>query len=312
VSILVVGEFDAEDYARWRASLTPHLAASEKLYVPGDDYDPASIDVALVANPPAGALASLKNLRLIQSLWAGVDRLLSDKTIPAHVPIVRLVDPNMTQAMVECALACAWFLHRQLPDYARQQAAHDWKKLPQPLASERRVGVLGFGQLGRAVTEALAALGFDVEAWSAKPRTAAGIKVWSGTDQIGALLGRSDILVNLLPLTSETADILNAAMFRQLPRGSALVNLARGGHLNEGDLLDALASGHIAHAILDVFKDEPLPRDHPFWAHSQITVLPHVAAVTDVNSASKIAADNLRTFRAGRLPAPLVDRGKGY
>ncbi len=312
MSILLVGEFDAEEYARWRASLTSHLAGSERLYTAGDEYDPAAIDVALVANPPAGALASLKNLRLIQSLWAGVDRLLADKTIPADVPIVRLVDPNMTQAMVECALVCVMFLHRQFPLYARQQAAQEWKKLPQPLASERRVGVLGFGQLGRAVAEALAALGFDVEAWSAKPRTAVRIKVWSGTDQIGALLKRSDILINLLPLTPETADILNADMFRQLPRGGVIVNLARGGHLNESDLLDALASGRLAHAILDVFKHEPLPRDHPFWSHPRITVLPHVAAVTDVNSAAKIAADNIRAFRAGRMPAPLVDRAKGY
>ncbi len=312
MSILLVGEFEAEEYARWRGSVTPHLSAREKLYLPGDDYDPASVDIALVANPRPGALASLKNLRLIQSLWAGVDRLLADKTIPAHVPIVRLVDPNMTQAMVECALACVMVLHRQFPLYARQQAAHEWKKLPQPLTNERRIGILGFGQLGRAVAEALAALGFDVAAWSAKPRTAVRINVWSGTDQIGALLRRSDILINLLPLTSETADILNARVFTQLPQGAALVNLARGGHLNEGDLLDALASGRLAHAILDVFKDEPLPRDHPFWSHPRITVLPHVAAVTDVNTAAKIAADNIKAFRGGRMPAPLVDRAKGY
>jgi len=313
MAIFLVGEFDAQDYARWRESLTAHLPVGENLYLPGNDYDPASIDLALVANPSAGSLAGLKNLRLIQSLWAGVDRLLADTTVPAHVPIVRLVDPNMTQAMTECALACVLYLHRQLPAYARHQALREWKQLRQPLAQERRVGVLGAGQLGAAVTQALASLNFDVAAWSASARTVVeGVKTCSGEAGLSALLTRSDILINLLPLTPQTSGILNADLFAQLPSGAAIVNLARGGHLNESDLLEALASGHISHAILDVFSEEPLPAAHPFWSHARITVLPHIAAVTDVKTAAKIAAENIKTFRAGKMPGPLVDRAKSY
>ncbi|MBV8849556.1 MAG: glyoxylate/hydroxypyruvate reductase A [Methylobacteriaceae bacterium] len=312
MSILLVGEFGAEEYARWRENLAACLAGDEILRLATDKYDPASIEIALVANPPAGSLVGLRNLRLIQSLWAGVDRLLSDATVPAHVPIVRLIDPNLTQAMTECALACVMFLHRQFPAYAEQQATREWKKRPQTLARQRRVGILGFGQLGQAVAAALASLNFDVEAWSARSHSFEGIRTRTGQSGLAALLERSDILINLLPLTAETADILNANLFRQLPRGASIVNLARGGHLDEGSLLDALASGHLAHAILDVFREEPLPRDHPFWSHPRITALPHVAAETDMKTAAKIAADNIREFRGSRMPAPLVDRAKGY
>ena len=311
MGILLVGEFSGEEYAQWRERLVACLPG-ETLYVADEQYDAASIEIALVANPPAGSLAGLKNLRLIQSLWAGVDRLLSDPTLPENVPIVRLVDPNLTQAMRECALACVMVLHRQLPAYARQQAGREWKKLPQPLAQERRVGILGLGELGRAVAQALASLGFDVAGWSAGPRRVEGVESWSGAGGLARLLQRTDILVNLLPLTPQTSGILNAQLFASLPRGAAVINLARGGHLNEKDLLDALASGQLSHAILDVFREEPLSPQHPFWSHPRISVLPHVAAVTEVNTAAKIAAENIKAFRAGRMPGPLVDRAKGY
>jgi glyoxylate/hydroxypyruvate reductase A len=311
VSILLIGEFGDEEYSRWRETLAASLPHDERLFLAGDDYELASIDIALAANPPTGSLAQLQNLRLIQSLWAGVDRLLSDPTLPAHVPIVRLVDPNMTQAMMECALACVLYLHRQLAAYARQQGSREWKQLRQPLAQERRVGVLGAGQLGAAAAQALASLNFDVGAWSASARIVEGVKTWSGAG-LTALLARTDILINLLPLTPQTSGLLNAELFAQLPSGAAIVNLARGGHLNESDLLDALASGHISHAILDVFSEEPLPAAHPFWSHARITVLPHIAALTDVKTAAKIAAENIKAFRAGKMPGPLVDRAKGY
>jgi glyoxylate/hydroxypyruvate reductase len=312
VSILLIGEFSEEEYAQWRGTLAACLPRAETLYLPNDDYDPASIDIALVANAAGSSLARLKNLQLIQSLWAGVDRLLSDPTLPADVPVVRLIDPNLTQAMTECALACVLLLHRQLPAYARQQALRAWKKLPQPLAQERRVGVLGLGQLGRAVAQTLASLSFDLGAWGASPHTVERVKTWSGRTGLPSLLERTDILINLLPLTPETSGILDARLFGRLPKGASIINLARGSHLKENDLLEALAHGQISYAILDVFEDEPLPPKHPFWSHPRITVLPHVAAVTDINTAARIAVENVKEFRAGRMPAPLVDRAKGY
>jgi glyoxylate/hydroxypyruvate reductase A len=312
VSILLIGEFSEEEYPQWRGTLAARLPLAETLYLPNDDFDPASINIALVANAPGSSLARLKNLQLIQSLWAGVDRLLSDPTLPADVPIVRLIDPNLTQAMTECALACVLLLHRQLPGYARQQALRAWKKLPQPLAQDRRVGVLGVGQLGRAVAQNLSSLDFDTGAWSASPHTVERVKTWSGATGLPGLLERTDILINLLPLTPQTSGILDARLFGRLPKGASIINLARGSHLKESDLLEALEEGQISHAILDVFEDEPLPPEHPFWAHPRITVLPHVAAVTDVKTAARIAVENVKEFRAGRMPAPLVDRSKGY
>ena len=311
MSLLLIGAFSAQEYAHWRERLALSLP-SETLYLPDEVYDPACIDIALVANPPAGSLAGLDNLVLIQSLWAGVDRLLSDPTLPENVPIVRLVDPNLTQAMTECALACVLALHRQFPAYARQQTGREWKQLPQPIARERRIGILGLGELGRAVAQALACLDFDVAGWSTGARQVEGLECWSGASGLASLLQRTDILINLLPLTPHTAGILNAQLFARLPRGAAIVNLARGGHLNEKDLLEALARGQLSHAILDVFSEEPLPCQHPFWSHPRISVLPHVAAVTDVSTAAKIAAENIKAFRAGSMPAPLVDRAKGY
>jgi glyoxylate/hydroxypyruvate reductase A len=312
VSILLIGEFTEEEYAQWRGTLAACLPRGETLYLPNDDFDPACINIALVANAPGSSLARLKNLQLIQSLWAGVDRLLSDPTLPAAVPIVPLIDPNLTQAMTECALACVLLLHRQLPAYARQQAWRAWKKLPQPLAQERRVGVLGLGQLGQAVVQTLASLNFDLGAWGASPHTVERVKTWSGPTGLARLLERTDILVNLLPLTPQTSGILDAGLFGRLPKGASIINLARGSHLKENDLLEALANGEISYAILDVFEDEPLPQEHPFWSHPRITVLPHVAAVTDVKTAARIAVENVKEFRAGRMPAPLVDRSKGY
>jgi glyoxylate/hydroxypyruvate reductase A len=309
---LLIGDLTEFEYGAWRERLSACLPAGERLFVAHEDYERGSIDIALVANPPAGALSQLPNLRFIQSLWAGVDRLLSDPTLPAGVPIARLVDPNLTQGMVECVVAHVSCLHRQTPQYQRQQRSAEWRQLPQPSAMQRRVGILGLGQLGRAAAQALAGLGFDVAGWSATPRTVNGIKALHGAERLNELLGETEILVNLLPLTLQTTGILRRELFDALALGASVVNVARGGHLVEQDLLDGLDTGHISHAILDVFWTEPLPPDHPFWSHPRVSVFPHVAAATDPGSAARVAAENVAAFRAGRTPAGLVDRRKGY
>ena len=290
--------------ADWQAELG-RLLPDLELRVWPDLGDATEIEAALVWRPPPGLLDRLPNLKLILSLGAGVDHILADPSLPPGVPVVRLVDPYMTAAMSEYVQLQVLRLHRQDPAYLEQQRARRWRALPQPNAAERRVGVLGLGVLGSDAALKLKVLGFDVAGWSRSERKLPGIATFSGADGLEALLRRSEILVCLLPLTPATAGILDARLFGLLPRGAALVNCARGGHLVEADLLAALDGGRLSAAVLDVFRDEPLPPEHPFWAHPRILVTPHVAAATHPPSAAAAVADNLRRLREGR---PLLNR----
>jgi glyoxylate/hydroxypyruvate reductase len=297
--------------ARWRAQLT-RLTEELDIRVWPHIGDPAEIDYALVWRPEPGFLASLPNLKLILSLGAGVDHLLGDPQLPRYLPIVRLVDPHMTAAMSEYVVLQVLRLHRQDLDYRAQQQERVWRELDQKNAADRRVGILGFGELGRDAAKKLRTLGFDVVAWSRGEKTVAGIESYAGAEGLRLLLARSEILVCLLPLTAETEGILNACNLALLPRGAALVNVSRGAHLVEDDLLAGLASGQISGAVLDVFHDEPLPADHPFWHHPRVVVTPHVAAFTNPATAAPIILDNIRRFEEGRPLLNQVDPARGY
>ena len=297
--------------ARWRAQLE-RLTGELDIRVWPEIGDPADIDYALVWRPEPGLLAALPNLKLILSLGAGVDHLLGDPQLPRHLPIVRLVDPHMTAAMSEYVTLQVLRLHRGDLDYRAQQQAKEWRELDQKNAADRRVGILGFGELGQDAARKLRALGFDVAGWSRSEKTAAGIACHAGAAGLPRLLACSEILVCLLPLTAETEGILNARTLTLLPRGAALVNAARGAHLVEEDLLAALASGQLSGAVLDVFHEEPLPAGHPFWHHPRIVVTPHVAAFTNPQTAAPIILDNIRRFEAGRPLLNRVDPARGY
>jgi glyoxylate/hydroxypyruvate reductase len=312
MSIVLIGELSAAACETWRDHLCAHLPAGESLVPSSQCADKAAVDIALAANPPWGELATYPNLRFVQSLWAGVDRLLGDPALPKNITLARLIDPAMAQSMVEGAVVATMLVHRQLPAYLRQQHLRTWRQLPQPVASRRTVGVLGFGQMGQPVCTTLATLGFRVHAWGQHPRSDTTIVYSWGDTGLHSMLLETHILLNLLPLTPATTGILNQQLFAQLPKGAALINLGRGAHLVDDDLLDALSSGHLSHAVLDVFHQEPLPTNHPFWAHPQITVLPHVAATTDPATAAPIAVQNIVAFRAGRPLTGLVSRSLGY
>ena len=296
---------------RWREALAREMPELEFRVWP-EIGDPAEIEFALVWRPQPGLLASLPNLRLIASLGAGVDHILVDPALPRHVPLVRLVDPYMTVAMSEYVLMQVLRLHRQEPDYAAQQRAGIWRELPQPNASERLVGILGLGELGRDAAVKLRALGFDVAGWSRTPKSVEGVASFHGADGLAPFLARSEILVCLLPLTPETENILNRETFARLPRGAALVNAARGRHLAEADLIAALESGQLSWAVLDVFRDEPLPAEHPFWRHERILMTPHAAAITNPPTAARVVADTFRRCRDGRRLLNVVEYDVGY
>ena len=296
--------------ARWRPVLAGVMPDREVRFWP-DLGDPAAIDYAMVWQPEPGLLASLPNLKLILCLGAGVDGIVADPTLPRHIPLVRLVDPHMTGTMSEYVVWQVMRLHRQDLDYQAQQRAGEWHERPQKSAAERPVGILGFGALGQDAARKLAAIGFPVAGWSRSGGPVPGFAVHAGAAGFDTLLTHSEIVVCLLPLTPDTAGILNAAAFARMPQGAMIVNAGRGGHLVEADLIPALAAGQISEAALDVFATEPLPPDHPFWRHPRIAVTPHVAAETHPPTAAPILAAAIRDFEAGRAPANLVDLARG-
>jgi glyoxylate/hydroxypyruvate reductase len=297
--------------ARWQAEAARLMPQREFRVWPAIG-DPAAIDYAIVWRPPPGLLASLRNLKLILSLGAGVDHLFGDPQLPRGVPVVRLVDPYLSAAMSEFVALGVLRLHRHDLDYLAQQRALQWREQPQKNAAERPVGILGFGTIGQAAGRMLKALGFPVAGWSRSARTVPGFAIHAGPSGLDTLLAQSEILVCLLPLTPETEGILNAATFARLPRGAGLVNAGRGGHLVETDLIPALDAGQLSGAVLDVFRDEPLPPGHAFWRHPRILVTPHVAGVTNPLTAAPIMADAIRRFESGLPLANVVDPARGY
>ena len=300
MKVLLCGDMDAAETALWHAALAAALPEARWLDLAAARARPAEVQFAVVANPPPGSLQGLPHLGLIQSLWAGVDRLLADATLPAGVPIARMVDPAMSAAMAETALWAVLSLQRDFFVYARQQQQGVWLPHAQRRADDLRVLVLGQGAMGGATVERLVPLGYRVTGWR------------RDGSALAPLLTQADIVVNLLPLTPETRGLLDARFFAALPAGAAVVNLARGAHVVDADLLAALDGGQLRHAVLDVFHTEPLPAGHPFWTHPRVTVLPHAAAATDPRSAAAVAAANLRAARDGRPIAHLVDRHRSY
>ena len=297
--ILLCGAFDPGESDSWRAALAGAWPAGEWLDLDAVRAAPAGVQVAVVANPPPGALQGLPDLRFVQSLWAGVERLLADPTLPVHLPLARMVDPLMSTAMAETAHWAVLSLQRDFFDYARQQAQARWLPHPQRRADEWRVLVLGRGALGATVAARLHAAG-------------CAVATWGRGDPLAERLATADVVINLLPLTAQTRGLIDARFFAALPVGASLVTLARGNHVVEADLLAALDGGRLRHAVLDVFTQEPLPVGHPFWAHPRVTLLPHVAAATDARSAAAVVAANLQAWVDGRPLAHLVDRERGY
>jgi len=276
---------------------------------PGDVEE---IEFALVWKPPRGVLRTFPNLKVIFSLGAGVDHLFTDPELPEGVPVVRMIDTELTRGMTEYVTLHVLRHHRRQRDLDAMQRRREWESVFTPTAPTRRVGIMGLGVLGRAAAKALAALEFDLAGWSRTARDIAGVDCFHGADGFGPFLARTEILVCLLPLTEETGGILNADLFAQLPKGASLINAARGGHQVEADILAALDSGRLSEATLDVFNTEPLPADHPFWGHERVTVTPHNASVTDPDSGARQVIENIARYRRGETLPNIVDPAAGY
>ncbi|MEL7026569.1 MAG: glyoxylate/hydroxypyruvate reductase A, partial [Pseudomonadota bacterium] len=272
--------------------------------------DPSQVDYIIHA-PNAGLsdFSAFPRLKAVLSLWAGVEDIVDNPTL--KVPLTRMVDPGLTEGMVEWVTGHVLRHHLRIDDVlARQDGS--WARYIPPLARHRSVGILGLGALGLACAEALVALNFQVLGWARREKSLSGVETHFGADGLTSVLSRSEILVLLLPLTENTENTLNAETIATLPRGAVVLNPGRGGLIDDAALLDALNSGHIAQATLDVFRTEPLPADHPFWSHPQVTVCPHIASETRPETAADVIADNIRRHQAGEHLLHLVDRGAGY
>lgn len=294
----------------WAERLTQDIPGIEVRQYP-DAGDPARITHVGAWTLPEGLLDTFPNLRFLISVGAGVDQL-DLSAVPAGVPVLRMVDPALAEGMSEYVAAGVLSLHRDLHHYRAAARQGAWTHRPQMRAADRRVGVLGLGMLGTSALAALAPFGFQLSGWARSRHDIPGVTCFAGQAELTTFLRDVDILVCLLPLTPDTRGILNADLFDALPRGAAIINAGRGGHLVEGDLLAALEDGRIGAAILDVFDHEPLPADHPFWRHPAVEVTPHIASATLPASSARVVVEAVRADLDGRPLPGLIDRATNY
>lgn len=303
---------EGEDPTVWETTLRAEIPDLDFRVWPDGVGDPDEIDLVLTWQPPRSLLATFANLKGILSLAAGIEHILRDPELPPGVPIARLIDPGLQTGMVEFVVMEVLRHHRREPEYRAQQQASHWKLLRQTLSRDRRIGILGLGHLGAACGEMLSRFGFPVSGWSRTEKDLPGIKSYTGEDGLFTLLEQTDILVCLLPLTPDTEDILDATTLGALPRGAVLINAARGKHVVDDDLLEAVDSGQLSGASLDVFREEPLPAGHPFWSHPSVILYPHAAAWTLPESAGPVIADNIRRAHAGEPLFGQIEVRRGY
>lgn len=296
----------ADVFAAQFAAALPDLCFIRR----NEPYDPAEIRYLITWTAPEN-LARFTNLEILFSTGAGIDQINTEGLQP-DVLLVRMVEDGITRMMQEYVTFGVLALHRDWPLYLAQQRQSLWQAHALVPAARRRVGVLGLGMMGTAVIDSLKPFGFPISGWSRSPRSLDGVRCFSGEEGLSAMLAETDILICLLPLTAETIGILDSDLFAKLPMGAGLVQAGRGQHLDHQALLDALDSGQLSGAVLDVTEPEPLPADHAFWSHPKILLSPHIASNVQPEPAAKAVIENLRRHRAGQSPIGLVDRTRGY
>ncbi|WP_010142036.1 2-hydroxyacid dehydrogenase [Oceanicola sp. S124] len=299
-------------WSEYEAPLRESFAARDLSVDLRTDFAPEEVDYIVYApNSPLQDFTPYTRCKAVLNLWAGVEAIVGNQTLTQ--PLTRMVDHGLSRGMVEWVSGHVLRHHLDIDHYLAHQDG-DWAaahKVP-PLAEERGVTILGLGELGRACAEALAQFGFPVTGWSRSQKEIPGITCLSGETGLDEALSGAQILVLLLPLTDETTDLLDAARLAQLPQGAVVLNPGRGPMIVDEALIAALDSGHLRHATLDVFRTEPLPAPHPFWAHPKITVCPHIASETRPRTAAQVIAENVARGEAGRPLKFLVDRSRGY
>ncbi len=275
-----------------------------------DIEDPDDVLYVVAWAPPDGWLATFPNLKCVISIGAGIDHILQDRQRP-NVPVIRTTGSDLTLRMREYICLHVLRHHRRLADTQSAQTKQQWENLVTPPAHQRQVGIMGLGKLGADAARCLSVIGFNVTGWAIKEHRITGVTTYS-KNQLDEFLQGCEILVCLLPLTASTRNLLNKELFAKLPAAACIINAARGEHLVEEDLLEALDTGRIGHATLDVFREEPLPATHPFWTHPKILVTPHIASMIDPEAGGREIANNLKAFINGETIEDLTDPGLGY
>ena len=270
-------------------------------------------DYAVVWQPPEAMLPDLANVKAVFVTGAGVDALLKHgEALPRHVPLIRLGDAGMAIQMAEYVTHSVLRYFRRFDEYETQARAGQWSPLPQYHKEDFSIGVLGMGMLGSRVLEALAPFGFPLRGWSRTEKSMEGVQCFHGAQGLDTFLRGTRVLVCMLPLTPDTNNLIDRSNMSKLPQGAYLINVARGAHLAEPDLLNLIKSGHIAAATLDVFRNEPLPAQHPFWQEPRITITPHISALTLRRESVQQIAEKIRKIEDGQLVDGIVDRNLGY
>ncbi|MDC6351531.1 glyoxylate/hydroxypyruvate reductase A [Zeaxanthinibacter sp. PT1] len=295
----------------WKSAIL-ELAPDTEVYVHGDDFPKEEVSMALVWKHPENSLNQYPGLKLVSSMGAGVDFILEDPGLPGQVAISRVVDPLLAEDMSEFVLALVLGHIKNLNTYHGDHRRRWWQPIAYTRIKDTRVGILGLGQLGAKVAIDLKGAGFQVSGWSRSSKDIPGITTYAGQEELTDFLNDTTVLVCLLPLTPETEGILDEKFFEKVEEGTYLINVARGGHLVENDLLMAIENGKISGASLDVFQQEPLGVNHPFWEHDNILITPHVASVSDMDSVASLLLENYRRLTDGDALRFEVSRSRGY
>ncbi|MBD1395722.1 glyoxylate/hydroxypyruvate reductase A [Pontibacter sp. JH31] len=297
--------------SRWADALRERRPGLEVRTYP-ETGSPDEVEFALAWNHPQGVFKAFPNLKCIASTGAGVDHILRDPELPEGVKITRIVDENLTHDMAAFVTALVLNQVRGLHSYKEAQRQHTWKQHSYLRTKDVVIGMMGMGELGSYAAQQLSKLGFKVHGWSRSPKLMEGVGAFAGPEEFDSFLSSSHILICLLPLTKQTANILHKDTFSKLPKGAYVINVARGEHLVDQDLIDMIDQGHLSGASLDVFREEPLPADHAFWSHPAIHVTPHIASVTNPESAVSQILENYDRMRHGEALINVVSKTKGY
>ncbi len=306
--VIISQKSNQEQWVEALKALEPTL----KVSVYPHDTDRDEVVFALAWHPPKGVFKNYPKLKCIASTGAGVDHILRDSELPLDIEVTRVVDRNITDDMTSYLVAQVMSQMRNVSHYKLLQTNTEWQPKRYLDNSTTCVGIMGYGELGTDAGNKLKLLGLKVIGWANSTKNIAGVKVFVGQAEFNEFLSKSDILICLLPLTSDTENILNKHTFSHLPAGAFIINVARGEHLVEDDLLAAINEGKLSGACLDVFREEPLAKDHPFWHHPKVTVTPHVASITSPKSVAPQIIDNYRRLRNGEPLLNVVSRTKGY
>jgi glyoxylate/hydroxypyruvate reductase A len=308
MSILIVST--TRDPQKWRRTLMSKNESLDIQIYPDIDR-PEDVEFAISWKHPEGLYNDFPNLKVIASMGAGVNHILKDKDLPEQVRVTRIVDVQLTEDMSQFVLLNCLAVSRNLFTHLQDQSVKLWNTKPYQIPKHTSVGIMGYGVLGQEAGKVLKKNGFEVIGYANSSKIVEGIRVYGEKEQ-DEFLNNTQILVCLLPVTELTTGILNLDLFRKLKNKAYLINVARGEHLNEDDLLKAIDQDIITGASLDVFREEPLPSSHPFWEHPQIQITPHIASMTDPESVANQLLDNYKRMKNGKALLNEVNTAKGY